>query len=201
MKTIWNSLIFLLVLGLIALVNLLVHEFGHCITINKVGGQCEGVYVMPGFKIWPLTAFGDQFIGVWDNAIGRARYNELAPTVQENGLASVMGSGSVAALSLLALIGLYIFQPQGWARFPLLAQSLMFLDLLFYVILPRWFGLRHFFFIGGDSPEPLEGAINMGIDESTFIAGVLIYSALMTGGCARYAWQSIRGLRIHADGK
>jgi hypothetical protein len=79
-----------------------------------------------------------------------------------------------------------------------IAQSLMFLDLLFYVILPRWFGLRHLFFIGGDSPEPLNGAIKMGINESIFIAGVLVYSSLMAAGCARYIWQSTRGPQIHA---
>jgi hypothetical protein len=201
MKAIRSTLVFLLVLGLITLTNVLVHEFGHCLTINAVGGKCEGVYVMPGVRAWPLTAFGEPYSGAWGKAIGRVSYDQGAPTLQADGLASVMGSGSVAALSLLALVGLYIFHPRGWARFPLLAQSLMFLDLLFYVILPHWFGLRHLFFIGGASPEPLNGAINMGIRESVFIAGVLIYSALMTAGCAGYIWQSTRGLQIHAEGK
>jgi hypothetical protein len=68
----------------------------------------------------------------------------------------------------------------------------MFLDLLFYTILPRWFGLRHFFFIGGDYPEPLDGAIQMGIPESRFIAGILIYSALMIAGCLRYVLREMR---------
>jgi hypothetical protein len=193
MKVVWNSLVFLSVLGLITLTNLLVHEFGHCLTINAVGGICEGIYVIPGVKVCPLTAFGEPYPGTWDNIVGRTSYAQSAPTVQASGLVSVMGSGSVAVLSLLALAGLYIFHPQGWVRFPLLAQSLMFLDLLFYVILPRWFGLRHLFFIGGDSPEPLNGAIKMGIHESTFIAAVLIYSAMMSAGCAGYIRQSTIG--------
>lgn len=201
MKTLRSSLIFLVVMGLIAFINVLVHEFGHCITIDAVGGKCEGVYVMPGVKVWPLAAFGEPYSGTWGKSIGRTAYDQGAPTVQAGGLASVMGSGSVAALSLLALVALYVFRPRGWARFPLLAQSLMFLDLLFYVILPHWFGLRHLFIIGGASPEPLMGAIEMGIDESTFIIGVLIYSASMAIGCANYAWQSAKNLPVQAEQK
>jgi hypothetical protein len=192
MKTFWNILIFVLVLALFALVNLLVHEFGHCITMGAVGGKCEGVYVMPGVKIWPLTAFGDPYPGAWNDFIGIANYAQAAPTAKASGLVAVMGSGSVAALALLSLIGLYLFRPLGWLRFPLLAQSFMFLDLLFYTTLPHWFGLRHFFFIGGDTPEPLNGAVKMGISESTFITGVLVYSTLMLVGCLGYIWKSAK---------
>ena len=65
-----NIVLFLLVLGLVALVNLVVHELGHCITIDAVGGTCEGVYVLPGIKIWPLTGFGQRYAWSWDNYIG-----------------------------------------------------------------------------------------------------------------------------------
>jgi hypothetical protein len=190
MKTIKNILVFVLVLGLFAVINLIVHELGHCYTIDAVGVKCDGVYVMPGVKIWPLAGFGQPYPDPWEKNIGLTLYAQSAPTEQASGFVSLMGSGLVAVLSLLALFGLFIFRPQGWVRFPLLAQSLMFLDLLFYTILPHWFGLRHFFFIGGDSPEPLNGGIKMGIPESMFIAGVLIYSGLMIVGCLAYAWQS-----------
>ena len=192
MKTFWNILIFVLVLGLFAVLNTFVHELGHCFTIDSVGGECEGVYVMPRTKVWPLAEFGQPYPDAWDDYIGLTVYAKAAPTEQASGFVSLMGSGSVAALSLLALFGLYIFRPQGWIRFPLLAQSFMFLDLLFYTILPHWFGLRHFFFIGGDTPEPLNGAIKMGIPGSTFIVGVLIYSALMLVGSLAYVWQSAK---------
>lgn len=190
MRTIRNILVFVLVLGLFAVINLLVHEFGHCFTINAVEGECESIYVMPGIKVWPLTTFGQRYPDQWERSIALTFYAKSAPTEQAGGFVSLMGSGSVAALALLALFGLFIFRPQGWTRFPLLAQSLMFLDLLFYTILPRWFGLRHFFSVGGDTPEPLNGAIKMGIPEPMFIVGVLIYSGLMIVGCLAYVWQS-----------
>jgi hypothetical protein len=190
MKTIWNILIFVLVLALFALINLFVHEMGHCLTMDAVGGECGGVYVMPGVKVWPLTEFGQPYSHQWGDLFGRAVYAEPAPTDAADGFVSLMGSGSVAALSLLALFGLFIFQPRGRGQFPLVAQSLMFLDLLFYTILPHWFGLRHFFIFGGDSPEPLEGALQMGIPETFFIVTVLVYSGLMLVGCIAYIVQS-----------
>ena len=181
-----NILVFILVLGLVALFNLLLHEFGHCITMDAVGGDCDGVYVTPGIKVWPLKGLGQRYSGSWNNYFGLTHFSQSAPNEWTDGLVFLMGSGAVAVLSLLALVVLYAFRPKGWVRFPLLAQSLMFLDLLFYTILPRWFGLRHFFFIGGDYPEPLDGAIQMGIPESTFITGFLVYSVLMTAVCLRY---------------
>jgi len=79
-----------------------------------------------------------------------------------------------------------LFRPKGRLRPLLLAQSIMFVDLLTYTILPHWFGLPHFFVVGGRTPEPLDGAIQMGISESTFIAAVLIYSLFMSVGLFRY---------------
>ncbi len=192
MKTVWNILIFVLVLGLFAVINVVLHEAGHCYTIDAVGGKCDGIYVIPGVRIWPLNALGQHYPQDWGKNLALTFYAEAAPTSQASGFVSLMGSGSVAALSLLALFGLFIFRPQGWVQIPLLAQSFMFLDLLFYTILPRWFKLRHFFVIGGASPEPLDGAVKMGIPESVFITGVLIYSGLMLAGCVAYIWQNAR---------
>ncbi len=192
MKAIWNALVFVLVLGLFAVLNTFLHELGHCFTMEAVGGKCDGIYIMPGIRVWPLAAIGQPSPYTDEPFPAFTVYAEMAATDQANGLASLMGSGTTAILSLLALVGLYDLRPQGWLRFPLLAQSFMFLDLLFYTILPRWFGLRHLFIIGGDTPEPLNGAIRMGISESTFIAGVLIYSGLMAAGCLGYIWKNLK---------
>jgi len=96
MKTFRNILVFVLVLGLFALINLLVHELGHCFTIDSVGGKCEGVYVMPRTKVWPLAEFGQPYPDAWDNYIGLTVYAKAAPTEQASGFVSLMGSGSVA---------------------------------------------------------------------------------------------------------
>jgi len=181
-----STLVFLIVLGLVAVLNLLIHEFGHCITLDKVGGKCEGVYVYPGVKIWPLSEWADEYPRTWRGWVGLANPAQSAPSESVDGLVSLMGSGSTAIVSFVALLGLYAFRPKRGMRTLLLAQSVMFIDLLTYTILPRWFGLPHFFFIGGTSPEPLDGAVQMGISESTFIAAVLIFSLLMTMGVIRY---------------
>ena len=181
-----SSLVFLIVLGLVAFLNLLVHEFGHCLTINAVGGECGGVYVYPGVKIFPLNELGQKYDKAWEGAIGLTNYASPPPTERARGIVSLMGSGSVAILSLLALVTLYVFHPHKGMRTLLLAQSIMFLDLLTYTILPRWFGLPHFFIVGGTDPEPLDGAVQMGVPESTFIAAVLIFSLFMVIGLARY---------------
>lgn len=185
---------FILVLGLLALFNLLVHEFGHCVTLNRVKGKCGGVYIFPGIKIWPLTSLGQPYDkpDEWNQKIGLTQTIKDAPTLKANGLVKFMGSGSVAILSLVALVGLYMFRPHGWLRILLLAQSLMFIDLLTYTILPEWFNLNHFFCVGGDTPEPLIGARMMGIPKSVFISGVLVYSALMAFACLSYVRKYIK---------
>jgi len=181
-----SSLVFLLVLGLVAPLNLLLHEIGHCITIDAVGGKCGGIYFYPGVKIYPLNELGREFDGAWETAVGATTYDQPAPTEEARGLVSLMGSGTTASLSLLALLVLYIFRPRRGIRTLLLAQSLMFLDLLTYTVLPHWFDLPHFFVVGGKSPEPLNGAVLLGISESEFITGVLVFSLLMTAGLVRF---------------
>jgi hypothetical protein len=187
------ALLGLAVIGLMA-VNLLVHEFGHCITLNAMTGGCEGVYVAPGIKVWPLAGFGARYEGDWGVNVGLTQFypDKLAPTQWHDGLVSLVGSGSTAVLSLLALVSLWIFQPRGWAEHLLMIQSLAFGDLLTYTILPGLFGLPHFFFFGGKYAEPLEGAVEMGFQRGVFINGVLIFSGLMLIGWAAYAWRRWR---------
>ena len=186
-----NSLLFLLVFMVVAVLNLLLHEVGHCITMIAVGGGCEGMYVYSGIQIYPLSEFGQEYGEGWpQEALGAAVSAGSAPSEWAGGLISLMGSGTTAILSFLALIGLYLFRPRGGRRRLVVAQSLMFLDLLTYTILPHWFGLPHFFVIGGTRPEPLNGALQMGISETAFVAGVLIFSLVMTLGLVRYVRQN-----------
>ncbi len=181
-KSTLRIVLMLVLILIVLLANLLVHEFGHCITMNATDGACAGVYVWPGVKIWPLTEAGEHYQGTWDGYIGAAQFASRPSTEFANGLVFLMGSGTTALLATLALLLLLIFRPGGWLRAFLLIQAICFLDLLFYTILPEWFGWRHFIFLGGDSPEPLEGAVQMGIPQNIFIAGVLLYSLGMSFG-------------------
>ena len=112
-KKIWNPSIFFIILGLLVVLNMIVHELGHCFTIDAVGGKCEGVYFMPGVQVWPLTALGQPYPDPWGNDLALTVYEEGASTEQGRGLVSFMGSGSVALLSPLALLALYIFRPRA----------------------------------------------------------------------------------------
>lgn len=185
-----SSLIFLVVFVVVAMLNLLLHEVGHCLTMIAVGSGCEGIYAYSGIQIFPFNQFGQEYGPGWPHgALGAAVPAGSAPSQWAEGLILLMGSGSTAILSFLALIGLYLIRPRGGVRILLLAQSLMFIDLLTYTILPYWFGLPHFFVAGGPDPEPLDGAVQMGYTESVFIAAVLVFSLLMTLGLVRYIKQ------------
>ena len=187
-----NRLLRILMLGLMALglsaFNLLLHEFGHCLTMERLDGTCEGIYLPPGIKVWPLADFGAEYGYLWD---GYAALTVYGPdwaqlTDAEYGLTMLMGSGTPALLALFALLSLYILRPSGRMEKLLMLQALFFGDMLLYVILPEWFGLRHFFFVGGATPEPLDGAVLMGFERGGFIAGVLVFSALMSAGWIGY---------------
>lgn len=190
-----NTILFLVVVIFLLGFNLLLHEFGHCIAMNQTRGKCEGVYVPPGVKVWPLEGFGDPYPGEWEAAMGRTRYEIVPPTPEAIGFVMLMGSGSTALLSLLAMLSLWILEPRGWGRTILMVQSLCFGDLLFYTILPEFFGLRHFFLWGGNGPEPLEGAVSMGFARGDVILFVLVFSAVMFLAWLGIVWRSVKQAR------
>ena len=68
----------------------------------------------------------------------------------------------------------------------LIAQSLMFLDMLTYVTLPAFLGLPHYLVLGGSKPEPVDNAALLGCPRWAFIAGVVLISAAMTWGLIAY---------------
>ncbi|MEW6030511.1 MAG: hypothetical protein AB1554_13655 [Chloroflexota bacterium] len=196
---------FLLLLAVIVIfgINFLVHEFGHCITMDLAGGKCEGVYAPPGVKLWPLDGLGDPYPYPedWDNSMGRTVYDEVPPMQKARGFVSFAGSGSTALLSFVAMLALWILEPRGWGRTLLMIEALFFGDLLFYTILPEWFGLRHLFLWGGDYPEPLEGAVSMGFEREDVIATVLAFSAAMFLAWLGYALRSWMMSRVAGQGR
>ncbi|GAB4520673.1 MAG: hypothetical protein Fur0018_00400 [Anaerolineales bacterium] len=54
----------------------------------------------------------------------------------------------------------------------------LFLDLVFYTFLPL-IGLRHLFFLGGTTPEPLEGALQFSLSAGFFLPAVGVVAVLM----------------------
>ena len=189
MRIILQGLFLVLLIGFISVINLLIHEFGHCITLDAVGGRCGSVSVIPGVQVWPLSEFGTLEEDDWGNYFGRTVYVEPAPEPFDEGLVKFMGSASVAFLSSLALLALAIGRLGGWTAITLLIQGTFFIDIVCYTFLPHFFDLPHFFFWGGTTPEPLEGALLMGIPEDYFILGVLAYGVFMLIGWIENLYQ------------
>jgi hypothetical protein len=99
LERIHKVVLLLLTISVVGIVNLLAHEFGHCLCINALGGECEGVYAWPGVRLWPLSIFGQPFEGDWNNIMGAARYAQRPDETWKNGLVSLMSSGIVVSTS------------------------------------------------------------------------------------------------------
>jgi len=163
----------------VAIVGLVVHELGHGSTAQFLGGTFRGLYVWPGIQIWP--SFGEQFQGEWQGFVGVVSYSYGEDWLQDGwqvGLVQLMGSGANLILAILSLSALWAIRPRKWIRLFLLAEAFVFTDMLFYTFLPL-IGLRHWFFFGGDSAEPLLGATKLGIQTWLFLLLVVIVSGLM----------------------
>jgi len=174
-----------IVVGVVSLEGLFVHELGHGITTQVLGGQFKGLYVFPGVQVWPSP--GRPYDGEWGLDVGQVDAEPGEGWGEwQRGLVLLMGSGSTMMLAALAFVTLWLLRPKGWLSYVLIAEALLYLDILFYTIMPEWFGLRHWVFIGGRYPEPLEGAEMMGCPRMLFLMFILLTSALMTLGVAKY---------------
>jgi hypothetical protein len=181
-KSVFNSFAFLLALGLVGILSFFVHELGHGLTTVALGGKFHALYVWPGIEIWPDP--GQRLTARRMSNIGLVHLDYPAEWGEgsfQDGLVGLMGSGSNLLAAALALATLLAFHPRGGLFYLLVAESLMFLDILLYTFLPL-VGLRHFFIVGGASPEPLSSAQMLGIPAWAFMLAVLLISALLAAG-------------------
>lgn len=153
--------------------------------------------VRPGIEVWP--SFGRASGGPWGTTIAALGYTtgpDWGESSWQDAVVGLMGSGFNLLLAALALGGLWIFRPRGGLRLLLIAQALMFADLLLYCTLPEFFSLPHYFVFGGDYPEPLRSAEALSCPRWAFILAVGLVSALMVWGLVASKWQNRR--RHHA---
>jgi hypothetical protein len=177
--------IFLTTLLLIWIVASFIHELGHGLTAEILGGRFLWFYVWPGIQIYPHL--GQPYDGEWGTSIAKAAYAVTQDWADwQDGLVLLMGSGVNMLLASLALGGLWLYRPRGWLRYPLIAEALMYEDVLLYVIFPELFGLRHYLIYGGSKPEPVNGAQLLGCPRPLFVVLILALSALMTWGLVAY---------------
>ena len=177
---------FFFMLLLVGIFALFVHEMGHCLTAQALDRcRCTGMFVWPGTQVWPFSGFGDQYDNDWGSALGRASNDcgeKWGYESWQNGLIKLMGSGTNLILATISLISLWMLRPRGWLRYFLIAEALLFGDILLYTILPVWFCLPHFFFFGGELPESVIGAELLGWPRRGFITTILLLSMVLSAG-------------------
>jgi len=158
-RTLLLCLILFLPLGLVMD---LVHESGHALWGVAVGGRLT--YMQIGyFEIYPNLAITQQF------SLGRTQVAGL-PSKSAQGF--FLLGGSMTTNVIAWLLGLILLRTRLGDRTRLALKVLgLFglLDLPFYVVFPQ-IGLLHWIFLGGDRPEPLLGARNIGVPDSVFYA-------------------------------
>jgi hypothetical protein len=179
---------FLVTLILVWAASLLLHEIGHGLAAELLGGHVVWLRVRPGIEVWP--SFGQPAGGPPSTAIAVLGYTP-GPGWGENSwqgaVVGLMGSGFNLLLAALALGGLWLLRPRAWLRLLLIAQALMFADLLLYCTLPAFLGLPHYIIYGGHYPEPLRSAEALGCPGWAFLILVGIVSALMAWGLVAVA--------------
>ena len=174
-----------IVVILMLFMGLIIHEVGHGLTAQLLGGEFHRLFVFPGMEVWPDP--GQPYEGDWGLRVGIAEIEWVEDWESwQNGLVLLMGSGSTLLLACAALAILWIFRPERGLAYGLSGVALFYMDILFYTLMPAWFGLPHWIFFGGHDPEPLIGAEMLGIPRTVFIALVLIVSILMTISLAGY---------------
>jgi hypothetical protein len=96
------------------------------------------------------------------------------------GIIGFMGSGFNFILAMLALLLLYLTKPKGGGFVILSCCAFLYYDMLTYVLLPQWFGLRHLVFWGGNQPEPIMALTELGVDANVATFAIVSLSIFHT---------------------
>jgi len=157
----YREFFFLLVLFiLLGLVMDFVHESGHALWGTAVGGRLTYMKIAY-FEIYPRFTITPQF------CLGCVEVAGLL-TEFEHGLFLLGGSLTTNIISWLLALILLKTKLRYRTQVALKILGLFgLLDLPFYVLFPQ-IGLRHWIFLGGNTPEPLLGARNIGIPDPVF---------------------------------
>ncbi|UCC33910.1 MAG: hypothetical protein JSW53_02600 [Candidatus Bathyarchaeota archaeon] len=138
----------------------LIHELGHAVWGAAVGGRLTYMQIA-FFELYPRPSIVPQF------RLGYAVVEGLS-TEFASGLMSLGGSMTTNIASwLIALVLRKASLDHRMETVLKISGLLGLLDLPLYVIFPQ-IGLRHWVILGGDQPEPLTGARNMGVPDAAF---------------------------------
>ena len=157
-----RSLVILMVLLIpVGFLIALVHESGHAVWGILAGGTLDYMKIAY-LEIYPQLAINHPF------QLGLTRVSGLNYGSAAYGLMLLGGSTTTHFTSWILGIALLHKALGSQLRFALKALGLFgVVDLPFYIIFPQ-VGLRHWVFLGGSEPEPLNGATMIGIPDSAF---------------------------------
>lgn len=188
----WRWLRFGVLFCSLTFAGVIVHEIGHAVSAEWVGGEFVALYITPGVELFP--DFGAAFPHEWQEWVAITAFNPgPAWRAYDFGFVGLMGCGFTMTVALIANVLLWWLRPKFWlVRDTLVIVSFYFLDMLTYTIIPS-LGFRHWVVIGGSTAEPLVGARQMDIPD-------LMYFTLLFATCAglcvslwryarRYIWQ------------
>lgn len=166
-----RSLILVIVLFIpLGLLMALVHESGHAMWGISAGGTLDYMKIAY-LEIYPRLAISHPF------CLGLTRVGGLTYGSAAYGLMLLGGSMTTHIASWILGIGLLARRLESRLRVALKTLGLFgVVDLPFYIVFPQ-VGLEHWVFLGGNEPEPLNGARMIGMPDPAFYL-VVALSAL-----------------------
>jgi hypothetical protein len=175
MKKLRNIIIGLLSLPFIFEAAYLIHETGHALITVALGGWITFIDLFNGMRIYPRPEPSPYDT----HHIFNLGYYHPDPTDLESGLIRLAGVSATTLVGLVCLVILAWLRPQKpWLRIPLAMSALLLpLDLLAYSIFPV-VGLRHGIFFGERVPEPLIGAVKVGLSPAFYFLIIIVFSLL-----------------------
>jgi len=179
-KALFLPLILFIPLGLVMD---FVHESGHAIWGTAVGGRLTYMKIAY-LEIYPRLTLTPEFV------LGYVIVEGLT-TEFASGLTSLGGSMTTNIASWLIALILLKTRLGNKTQVVLKVLGLFgLLDLPFYVLFPQ-IGLRHWVFLGGCGPEPLQGARRMGIPDPAFYVMVVLATLGLAFLYFRPFWEGI----------
>lgn len=151
--------------AIMVLANLVMHESGHAVTATKFGGQVISVNFF-GLQVYPKFLYRG-----FHGYLGQIKYDGFL-NKSASGWVLFFGSGATWLASIAFLIITYVLYFSKIRNFILetiaLFGSLMFLDMLTYILGLRFTGLK----------EPLTAARSLGWDQNLFVFSVFALGAV-----------------------
>jgi hypothetical protein len=181
--------VFALIL-LVAIGGLFLHEAGHGLAALLLGGRITLLRVMPGIQLFPKIA-----LVPWKGNVAAIGIDLPAGTTRQYAFVALMGSSLTFLLGLAAGLSLLLFKPTGWLRVLFVITALALpLDMITYSIFPV-LGLRHWILFGGKKPEPLMGAVGLGVPPAVYYTVLALVSVVYYVELAR-RWNYSQSLDV-----